>query len=81
MYQYGSDTFRAPLPVGSMQWINDENAQVDRHCEQEAEDFGFSARNELEWLNEHMADIFAKDHVYVLVYLGKGGADSKQKCY
>ena len=56
---------RGPLPVGSMQWINDENAQVDRHCEQEAEDFGFSARNELEWLNEHMVDIFAKDQMYV----------------
>ena len=56
---------RGPLPVGSLQWINDENAQVDRHCEQELEDFGFSARNELEWLNEHMADIFAKDQMYV----------------
>lgn len=54
---------RGPLPVGSMQWINDENSQVEKHCEQEAEDFGFSARNELEWLNEHMADIFAKDQV------------------
>lgn len=39
---------------------------MDRHCEQESEDFGFSARNELEWLNEHMADIFAKDQMYVL---------------
>lgn len=57
---------RGPLPVGSLQWINDENAQVDRHCEQELEDFGFSARNELEWLNEHMADIFAKDQMYVM---------------
>ena len=56
---------RGPLPVGSMQWIDDENAQVERHCEQEVEDFGFSARNELEWLNEHMADIFAKENMYV----------------
>ena len=53
------------LPVGSAGWINDENAQVDRHCEQELEDFGFSARNEMEWLNEHMADIFSKDQMCV----------------
>ena len=61
---------RGALPVGSMRWISDENGQVERLCEQEAEDFGFSARNELEWLNEHMADIFAKDQMYVLKVLG-----------
>lgn len=53
--------------MGSMEWINDENLQVEGHCEQESEDFGFSARNELEWLNEHMADIFAKDQMYVMM--------------
>ena len=60
---------RGPLPVGSLRWINDENSQVERHCEQEVEDFGFSARNELEWLNEHMADIFAKENMYVKLVL------------
>ena len=50
--------------IGSQQWINDENDQVTRFCTQEAEDFAFSARNEVEWLNEHMAEIFSKNQVY-----------------
>ena len=50
--------------IGSKQWINDENDQVTRFCTQEAEDFAFSARNEVEWLNEHMAEIFSKNQVY-----------------
>ena len=53
------------LSVGSAQWINDENAQVSLFCGQEAEDFTFSARNEVEWLNEHMAEIFSQNHVNV----------------
>lgn len=54
---------RGLLAVGSPAWINDENTQIAYHCEQELEDFGFSARNELEWLNEHMADVFSKDQM------------------
>ena len=56
---------RAPLPVGSAQWIHDENDQIAQFCAQEAEDFAFSARNEVEWLNEHMAEIFSKNQVNV----------------
>ena len=52
--------------VGSIQWIQDENLQLSAFCAQEAEDFTFSARNEVEWLNEHMAEIFSKDQVYDL---------------
>lgn len=52
--------------VGSAQWINDENDQVSQFCTQEAEDFAFSARNEVEWLNEHMVEIFSKNQVYGL---------------
>ena len=50
--------------MGSEQWINDENDQVTQFCTQEAEDFAFSARNEVEWLNEHMAEVFSKSQVY-----------------
>lgn len=50
--------------IGSQQWINDENDQVAQFRAQEAEDFAFSARNEVEWLNEHMAEIFSKNQVY-----------------
>ena len=53
---------RAQLQVGSARWVNDENDQVAQFCTQETEDFTFSARNEVEWLNEHMADIFSKNH-------------------
>jgi hypothetical protein len=53
------------MSVGSKSWIGDENAQVGQFCAQEIEDFTFSARNEVEWLNEHMADIFSKNQVNV----------------
>lgn len=56
---------KAQLPVGSAQWIADENQQMSLFGVQEAEDFTFSARNEVEWLNEHMAEIFSKNQVYV----------------
>lgn len=54
---------RAQVPVGSAQWRHDENDQVLQFETQEAEDFAFAARNEVEWLNEHMADIFSKTQV------------------
>lgn len=52
---------KARLPA---QWIQDENRQISQFVAQETEDFMFSARNEIEWLNEHMADIFSKSQVY-----------------
>ena len=54
---------REHILVGSSQWVQDENAQVSMFCAQEVEDFAFSARNEVEWLNEHMAEIFSKDQM------------------
>lgn len=58
---------KAAVPVGSTQWIQDENRQISQFGIQEIEDFNFSARNEVEWLNEHMADIFNKNQVYDLM--------------
>jgi len=52
---------KARLPA---HWIQDENRQINQFAAQEVEDFMFSARNEVEWLNEHMADIFSKSQVY-----------------
>jgi hypothetical protein len=46
-------------PIGSSQWIQNERQQASDFIAQEVEEFGFSARNELEWLNEHMADVFS----------------------
>ncbi|MCJ1473663.1 hypothetical protein MMC13_002314 [Lambiella insularis] len=51
--------------VGSTQWIEDERKQVAVFRDQEDEDFAFSARNEVEWLNEHMAEIFSSDQLDV----------------
>ena len=51
-------------PVGSTQCIQSESDQVDHFVGQEAEEFSYSVRNELEWLNEHMAEIFSKNQVY-----------------
>ena len=54
---------RAQAPVGSTQWIFDERAQIDQFQEQEMEDFGFAVRNEVDWLNDHMAGIFENSQV------------------
>lgn len=51
------------VPVGSFNWIANERALIRQHEEQDIEDFAFSARNDLEWLNEHMADIFERNQV------------------
>ncbi|KAF1952480.1 hypothetical protein CC80DRAFT_527785 [Byssothecium circinans] len=51
---------KAPA-IGSARWILDERHQSNDLVSQELEDFGFSVRNELEWLNEHMTDIFAQN--------------------
>lgn len=53
------------LQVGSAPWISEERASALQIAEAEAEEFTFSARNEVEWLNEHMAEIFSENNVYV----------------
>ncbi|KAL8709434.1 MAG: hypothetical protein Q9220_005817 [cf. Caloplaca sp. 1 TL-2023] len=52
-------------PVGSTSWLGKENEQVAQFSAQEIEDFTFSVRNELDFLNEHMAEIFSKNHVNI----------------
>ena len=55
---------KGQVAVGSMQWIKDERDQIAVFCDQESEDFAFSARNEVEWLNEHMIGIFNSSQLY-----------------
>lgn len=50
-------------PVGSTEWIQSERDHADVAVKQEAEEFSFSVRNELDWLNEHMAEIFSTSQV------------------
>jgi hypothetical protein len=52
---------KAPA-IGSAGWILEERHQSNDAVAQELEDFGFSVRNELEWLNEHMGDVLANKH-------------------
>ncbi|RMZ73803.1 inner centromere [Pyrenophora seminiperda CCB06] len=47
--------------VGSAGWILEERHNSNTLVTQELEDFTFSVRNELEWLNEHMFDMLASD--------------------
>lgn len=55
---------RGKMPaVGSAQWIQNERDHAGQLIDQEVEEFSFSVRNELEWLNEHMADIFSKNQM------------------
>ena len=52
-------------PVGSAGWIASEREQAADFVTQEVAEFEYSVRNELDWLNEHMAEIFSKNQVYV----------------
>lgn len=54
------------LQVGSSSWIGEERSSALQIVQSEVEEFSYSARNELEWLNEHMAGIFDENEVYVL---------------
>lgn len=53
---------KAP-PVGSEKFIEDERALVGEKVGEASEEFGYSVRNELEWLNEHMKEIFSTNQV------------------
>lgn len=52
--------FEKQTSVGSLQWVRDERQQAEAFIAQEVEEFAFSARNEIEWLNEHMAEVFSR---------------------
>jgi len=55
---------RSKAPVGSAQWIVGERQQADQFVQEEVEEFSYSVRNEMEWLNEHMAEIFTRGQLY-----------------
>ncbi|KAI1006890.1 hypothetical protein K3495_g1317 [Podosphaera aphanis] len=44
--------------VGSVSWITEERHSAQQIVLSETEEFLYSARNEIDWLNEHMAEIF-----------------------
>lgn len=55
---------RTKIQVGSTGWIQSEREQAGQFVEAEGEEFSYTVRNELEWLQEHMADIFSSNNVY-----------------
>ena len=58
-----ANTRTKTTPIGSSGWTENEREQSMQFVDQEVEEFGYSVRNELEWLNEHMGDIFARNTV------------------
>jgi hypothetical protein len=52
------------VPVGSAPWIRNEREQAQIFIDQETEEFSFAAKNEMEWLNEHMTEIFSRTQLY-----------------
>ena len=54
-------------PVGSTTWISAEKENVVNLVQQEMDEVEYPVRNELEWLNEHMADVFSKNQLFVTV--------------
>ena len=50
--------------VGSAQWVAAEKENVMQLLQQEKEELVFPAQHEIEWLNEHMAEILNRSHVY-----------------
>jgi hypothetical protein len=55
------------LQVGSAAWIADERSSALGIVQSEIEEFSFAARNEVDWLNEHMAEIFSENQMCVFV--------------
>jgi len=44
----------------SLQWIVDESRIAQERVQEEVEDFTFSVRSQLEWLNDHMAEVLGQ---------------------
>lgn len=54
---------KGPAAVGSSQWISNEKENVLDLLQQEKEELVYPAQHELEWLNEHMAEIFSRNQL------------------
>jgi hypothetical protein len=50
-------------PPGSMPWLKNEREEANRFLAEEVEEFSFNVRNELDWLQEHMSDIFSNSNL------------------
>lgn len=56
---------RAQKPVGSAAWISTEKENVTQLVDQEMEEVEYPVRHEMDWLNEHMSEIFSNNQLSV----------------
>ncbi|KAI0432557.1 hypothetical protein F5Y09DRAFT_301705 [Xylaria sp. FL1042] len=56
---------RTRLQVGSGPWVSEERASATQIAQSEVEEFTFSVQNDLDWLNEHMAEVFSENQINV----------------
>ena len=61
----------APLAVGSVPWLSEERASAVQFIDQEVEEFTFAVRNEMDWLNEHLGEVFDENRVWNVAELMK----------
>ena len=54
---------RQALQVGTMAWVNAEKENIQQLLQQEKEELIYPAQHEMEWLNEHMAEIFSRNQL------------------
>jgi hypothetical protein len=54
---------KASTAVGSGAWIASEKENVLQLLNQEKEEIIYPAQHEIEWLNEHMAEIFSRNQL------------------
>jgi hypothetical protein len=52
---------RQVATVGSLSWISNERSIFQQLEDQDVEDIAYSVHNSMEWLNEHMANIFERN--------------------
>ena len=62
-HKFGMAATRAKMPIGSAPWLVQERRQADEIVAMETEEFGYAVRNEMEWLNEHMGEIFSRNNL------------------
>lgn len=49
--------------VGSAAWIAEERSSARQVVAHEVDEFSYSVKNEMDWLNEHMAEVFSENQM------------------
>lgn len=60
-----------PSAVASAPWISEERNTAMQFIDQEIDEFTFAVRNEMDWLNEHMLEVFDENRALNLAELMK----------